>query len=88
MAQPTLIIHVLETPSPMNAYEFANWESINRPPGRLAMSCFHPEGTDIAPYYPGKGADESLSPGAAERFARWVCVYEEHDPVTWGLIND
>ena len=88
MASPTLKTHVLETPSPKNAWEFQNWESLNRPAGRLLMQCFHPEGTEGEPHHRSDAAADALDEGSQERFSRWVCVYEAYDEVTWGLIND
>ena len=88
MADPLLRTHLLQTPRAMNASEFSAWESINRPSGRLFMESFHPEGSDQPGHHPSKEPYSSLSRDSDERFDRWVCVYKEYDPTTWGLIND
>ena len=84
MAKPVLRTHVLETPRPMNAWEFRHWESIHRPAGRLFMKSFKPEDSEGKPYGPSPKVDEQ----DPQRSARWVCTYAEYDEVTWGLIND
>ena len=89
MPEPVLRTHVLQPPHAMNAGEFASWESLHRPEGRLFMERFHPQGAgNVPPHHPGKEPYSALDPHSPERFDCWVCVYKEYDPTTWGLIND
>jgi len=72
MAEPTLRTYVLETPRPLTCERFWHWESINLPPGRYFMKCFHPEGADVEPFTAAQAHEREFGSVSEDRFSRWV----------------